>query len=171
MASAVEVLVISGSMGSGKTTILAEASDLLTGADIPHAAIDLDGLSLGHWLVPGCDDLAYRNLAAIWRNYAAAGIPRLLIGEAIDGPDKLERIRNAIPGGVLVVCRLRGRIETMRERVREREPGMLQRELVDRVAELEAALDASALDDFSVVNDGRSVTVVAREMLERAGWI
>ncbi len=30
------VLVISGSMGSGKTTVLGEASDILTEAGIPH---------------------------------------------------------------------------------------------------------------------------------------
>ena len=43
-----KVLVISGSMGSGKTTVLGEASDLLGAAEIIHAAIDLDSLALGH---------------------------------------------------------------------------------------------------------------------------
>jgi hypothetical protein len=42
----VKVLVISGSMGSGKTTVLGEASDLLTMANILHAAIDLDYLAI-----------------------------------------------------------------------------------------------------------------------------
>jgi len=41
---AVRALVITGSMGSGKTTILGEASDLLAAAGIPHGTIDLDAI-------------------------------------------------------------------------------------------------------------------------------
>ena len=39
------VLLISGSMGSGKTTVMGEASDLLREMSISHAAIDLDAVS------------------------------------------------------------------------------------------------------------------------------
>ncbi len=41
-----EVLVITGSMGAGKTTVMAEASDLLSAAGVSHAAIDLDALAI-----------------------------------------------------------------------------------------------------------------------------
>ena len=44
VAEHVPVIVITGNMGAGKTTILAEASDLLTAGGIVHAAIDLDTL-------------------------------------------------------------------------------------------------------------------------------
>ena len=43
--TAVPLLVISGSMGTGKTTVLSEASDVLSEAGIAHAAIDLDWLA------------------------------------------------------------------------------------------------------------------------------
>jgi len=59
----VPVIVITGNMGAGKTTILAEASDLLTGAGIVHAAIDLDTLGMGHVPEEGWSDLPYRT----WR--------------------------------------------------------------------------------------------------------
>lgn len=48
MPTTVPLLIISGSMGAGKTTVLSEASDLLAQAGIPHAAIDLDWLSVMH---------------------------------------------------------------------------------------------------------------------------
>jgi hypothetical protein len=48
---------------------------------------------------------------------------------------------------------------------------MHQARFVARVAELESALDRAAVDDFSVRNEGRSVTEVAREMLTAAGWL
>jgi hypothetical protein len=48
---------------------------------------------------------------------------------------------------------------------------MLQEQFVARVQPLEAALDAAGLEDFSVDNDGRSVTDVAREVLRLAKWM
>ena len=42
----VPVLIISGSMGTGKTTVLGELHDLLIEQRIPHAALDLDALTL-----------------------------------------------------------------------------------------------------------------------------
>ena len=56
----------------------------------------------------------------------------------------------------------------MQERVRVREPGMRQEEFVRRVVDLERAMD---IEDFSVDNESRSVTEVAREVLDRAGWL
>jgi ABC-type uncharacterized transport system YnjBCD ATPase subunit len=167
----VHVIVISGSMGSGKTTVLAEASDVLAASGVVHAAIDMDLLSLGHLPAAASHDLMIRNLAAVWNNYAAAGVTRLLLSEALDTAAKRERIREAVPGAEIAVCRLRAKLETMQQRVRLREPGMLQEQFVARVAELDASLDAGCVEDFSVENDGRSVTAVAREVLLRAGWL
>ena len=170
MQPAVNVLVISGSMGSGKTTVMAEASDLLAAAGIVHAAIDLDALSLGHFSALPVD-LLERNLASLWQNYDSAGITRLLIAEALDSSGKRDQIVRVIPQARVVVCRLRARIETMEARVRQREPGMLQPELVARVGALEASLDSTRIADFEVDNDGRSLTAVARELLRLAGWL
>jgi hypothetical protein len=165
------VLVISGSMGSGKTTVLAEASDLLTIADIHHAAIDLDHLSIGHFPGTAPVDLPFYNLVTIWSNYAALGIERLILSEAIDSDAKLERLKRAMPKSQIIVCRLMAELGIMQQRVRLREPGLLQEQLVARVAELEKSLDASHLEDFSVENNNRSVTEVAREVLLRAHWL
>jgi hypothetical protein len=158
-------------MGSGKTSVLVEASDLLTAANVPHAAIDFDMLAFGHWPSSAPDDLAYRNLVAVWNTFAAVGIDRVLISEAVDSANALDQVRASIPSATLTVCRLRASVDAMRERVRQREFGMLQQDLVDRVEELEAVIEAAGLEDFSVSNDGRSITDVAREVLERAGWI
>jgi hypothetical protein len=165
------VLVISGSMGSGKTTVLGEVSDLLKAAQRPHAAIDLDWLAEG-W-VPGAAaaGLMYRNLAAVWASYAAAGVTRAVISEPIESAATRDSIAGAIPGARIVICRLRASIAVMQQRVRVREPGILRDRYAARVADLEAILDAVAIEDFSVTNEGRSITDVAREVLERAGWI
>jgi len=163
-----DVLIISGSLGAGKTTVMSEASDLLCAAGVDHAAIDLDTLTIGHLLHAA--SLTRRNLAAIWHNYAAFGIRRVLLAGAIETAARLDEVRDAIPGAHIVVCRLRASVRTMQERVRWREPGMLQAELIERVSVLDAELDAAALHDFVVENDERPVTDVAREVLSMAGW-
>jgi predicted ABC-type ATPase len=40
------LLIITGAMGAGKTSVLGEASDILTLHYIAHAAIDVDALGL-----------------------------------------------------------------------------------------------------------------------------
>lgn len=163
-----EVLIISGSLGAGKTTVMSEASDLLCAAGVDHAAIDLDALTIGHLLHAA--SLTRRNLAAIWHNYAAFGIRRVLLAGAIETAARLDEVRDSIPDAHIVICRLRASVRTMEERVRWREPGMLQAELIERVSVLDAELDAAALHDFVVENEERRVTDVAREVLASAGW-
>lgn len=167
----VQVIVITGSMGAGKTTVMAEASDILAAAGIVHAAIDMDTLGIAHVPDGAALDLACRNLASVWANYAQAGVTRLLLAEAIESGDDLDRIRRAIPEAQVVVCRLTASLETMERRVGVREPGMHHASFVGRVAELDARLDAARLEDFSLDNDAAVVTDIARAMLVRAGWM
>jgi hypothetical protein len=158
-------------MGAGKTTVLGEASDLLVEAHIGHAAIDVDAVGFPYLPSGAAADLQFRGLAAICREYAAAGISRFLLACAVETERELNGIRRAIPDAHLQVCRLRAPVPVMQDRVRLREPGMHQAQFVARVAELESALDRASVDDFSVANEGRSVTEVAREMLTAAGWL
>jgi hypothetical protein len=167
----VQVLVISGSMGAGKTTVCGEASDLLTAAGIVHAAIDVDVLGLGLLPPPQADVLPCRNLDALCANFIGAGVTRFLLSEAVDSVGKRERLRTATRATSLLVCRLRAPVTKMQDRVRLREPGMCQEQFVARVVTLESKLDEACVEDFSVDNEDRSVTEVAREMLERAGWL
>jgi predicted kinase len=169
-AEIVNVLVLSGSMGSGKTTLMGEISDVLTAADIRHAAIELDTLALGHF-PPGVEDLQSRNLSGMWRHFAELGISKVVIAGAIDSEARRDELHQAIPRARIVICRLRARLATMENRVRLREPGMLQEQFVARVRLLDAALDAANLEDFSIDNDGGSVTEVARDVLRQAKWV
>jgi predicted kinase len=171
MSADVQVILITGTMGSGKTTVLGEASDILSAHGIMHAAIDLDGLAVWYAPTTALRDVAYRNLSSVWRNYAAGGMTRLLLAAAIESREELSRIAAAIPNSAMVICRLKAELGTMQQRVSVREPGMLHDTFVARVAELETILDGAALEEFSLVNDARPVTDVASELLTRAAWI
>jgi hypothetical protein len=170
--SADAVLIITGSMGSGKTAVLFEASDILAARNIPHAAIDLDALGTAH-LPPGVQDkeLIYRNLRSVCENYADVGLKRLLLARAMENREELGCCREAVKARNVAVCRLTASIQTMQVRVRSREVGALQDSLVRRVAELNAILDRARLEDFALNNENRSVTDTALEMLTRSGWL
>jgi len=173
MSNPVPVLVISGSLGSGKTAVLSEASDLLKEAGIAHAAVDLDWLSIMHPTQERYgEQLMIANLAAVWPVYAAAGAERLLVARVVEDRSQLRRYREAVPGAEPIVCRLTTPIETMQERIRTREPGMFLAQAIARSAALDDILDRSRAEDFTVDNgEGRSIGDVAREVLSRAGWL
>lgn len=40
------VLFLTGTTGAGKSTVTADVSEALAAAQVPHAALDLDGLSI-----------------------------------------------------------------------------------------------------------------------------
>ena len=165
-------LLITGSMGSGKTTVLSEASDILTARNIPHASIDVDALGTAYLLPPVQDNhLMYRNLQSVWQNYAQAGVTRLLLARAIEDHAELDLCRNAISGAEIVICRLTASLKTMQDRVRTREIGALQNTFIARVAELNSILDRAHLENFSISNENRPVSDVAHELLFRAAWI
>lgn len=166
------LLIITGSMGAGKSSALAEASDILTLRRIVHAAIDLD--ALGFALLPAGDSndgVMYRNLETVCTNYASLGVERFLLARAIETQAELDLCRSAVAATNIVVCRLTASIGVMEKRVRARESGILQREFVARVATLEAVLDRAHLENFTVANENRSLNEVAQEMLTKAGWI
>ncbi|MCH8207082.1 MAG: hypothetical protein IH956_08765 [Chloroflexi bacterium] len=153
--------------------MLSEVSDLLEEAEVAHAAIDLDCLSIMYPAQkPRGERLMFANLAAIWPVYAAAGAKRLLVARVVEDRSELQQYREAVPGAEPIVCLLTAPIQTMQERVRIREPGMIQAKAVARAAELDRILEHARAEDFTVDNGpGRSVTEVARDVLSHAGWL
>jgi hypothetical protein len=166
------LLIITGTMGAGKTSALGEASDILARQGITHAAIDLDSLGVAHLpYASSSDDVMYRNLRSVCKNYADLGVTRLLLARAIEDRAKLELCKGVVSPSNTVVCRLTASIEVMEQRVRLRESGVSQRDYVARVAELSTILDRAQLENFTIRNENRPLRDVARELLMRAGWI
>jgi Cdc6-like AAA superfamily ATPase len=165
------VLVISGSMGTGKTAVLGEASDLLSARNVVHAAFDLDAMGL--LLLPEAQsrELHYRNLAMFYVNCREAGVKRFLFAAAIESREALNDLARATGNPIVTVCRLIASQATMDNRLRTREVGMRQHEFLERSRMLNSILDAANVEDFWIQNDGHNVTAVAEEMLVRANWI
>ena len=167
-----ELLIITGSMGAGKSEVLAEAGDMLALRGISYAAVDVDSLGFAH-LSSGeiSDGVMYANLRCVCKNYLDAGIRRFLLARALEDRAQLELCRQAVSAKHTVVCRLTANLATMQQRVSMRESGVMRRQFVARVAELNRALDRARLEDFVVDNENRSLSDVALEVLVKAGWI
>lgn len=171
----VPVLLITGPVGVGKTSVLGEVTELLEAAGVPFAAVDLDNLS---WCypTPAGDDrfrsgLTFQNLAAIWTNFKSAGAQRLVIARVVERRAELDRYRDAVPGAEITVVRLEASGPTLQRRVAQREIGIGREWHANRATELADIMERARIEDLLVKTDGRSVNEIAREILARVGWL
>ncbi len=173
-ADRVAALFITGAPGSGKTALAKEISELLWQVNEPHAVIDIDELCRGVLPHANADfnrDLAARNLAAVWANFAAEGVRRVVLARIVQAAEDIAHFENAIPGCSLAVCRVNADPSTIEARLHQREPGSA-RDFLSRVthdlADTITNLDLACID----VLNGRSTSIVrlAFEVLERADW-
>jgi hypothetical protein len=73
------LLIITGAMGAGKTSVLGEASDILARRQITHSAVDVDALGLAYLPTATRNDAAmYCNLRSRARRLPPTGLLMLL---------------------------------------------------------------------------------------------
>lgn len=169
----VPLLIVNGTIGSGKTTILGELSEILGNRDMSHTAVDLDALTQTR-PAPSDDPFNLRlgctNLAAVWESGRAQGATRLIVAGVVESQPDLDVITAAIPGSVPFVCRLTAPLDELQRRVERRELGSGRAWHVARAVELSEILSASSLDDVVIQTGGRSVRDIGLEVLHAVGW-
>lgn len=120
------VLIISGPVGVGKTSVGDELSGLLESREIPHSFIDFDQL---RYTYPRPDDdpwgnrLGLLNLRDLWGNAVAVGARNLVLSYVVEEQKFLSDVARAVPGAEITIVQLKARSETLQERVRRREVG------------------------------------------------
>lgn len=169
----VPVLLITGPVGAGKSTIGGEVARLLREAGIPGAFMDLPALGNG-WPAPPDDPwnerLIHANLACMWANFHTAGARRLVLCRVLEARSLLRHIETAVPGARIIVARLRARLELLHSRVQAREAADPSWYL-GAATYLTEKLETAAVEDYTVDNQDRSPTEVAVEVLRVAGWL
>ena len=173
MRASVPVLLVTGPVGVGKSTVAVAAARLLRAANIPHALVDLAWIGQC-WPVaandPWNERLLHRNLACMWANFQQAGADRLILARVLEARSLLRHIVDAVPGAEVTVVRLRAPLAVLRARIRSREagdPGWF----LDAAASTAVALERAGVEDHLVDTENRPVTDVAGELLRLVGWL
>lgn len=169
--SRARAILLSGPVGSGKTTLTIEIGEILERSGVPYALVDLDWLA---WLQPAVDatvtvqDVLVRNLRGVWETFRDAGVDRLVLARFVESREQLEAIRAALVAVDLFAIQLAVPRPVLEERLRRRDTG---RELAEHLA-LVALPEPSGLADAVISSDeGRLPHEVARAILATAGWL
>ncbi|WP_457582952.1 AAA family ATPase [Ensifer canadensis] len=177
-----ELLLITGAAGVGKSTLSWELSAQLAEANVAHAVIESDELdrvfpkpSSGELdqIQPGATDVSSINLAAIWSTYRKLGHSRLILsGVMMHLRFDRRWILAAIPDAQITVVRLIASEPALLARLAQREIGagaedQMERSL--RQARRIAGEDAEGL--IVLPTDGNAPRRLAEAVLGRIGWL
>jgi hypothetical protein len=172
--SGVELLLIAGRSGVGKSTVGWEISRQLQETGVAHCFIEGDNLDQIHPAPDGDADRAIiseANLRAVWANYRALGHSRLIYTNTVSvmGSDWMAR---AIGGEVSFIgVLLTASDETAAERLAGREIGGGLDVHLERSRRAAKWLDTKAPSwVVRVTTDGRSVIEVAAEIVGLSRW-
>ena len=171
--STIPLLIVSGPIGVGKTSVAEEVSNILVGRDIPHTLLDLDCLGETY---PRPDDdplgmnLMLANLESVWKNCVAAGSKNLVLARVIENDNDKNNIIACIPNSRSVICQLKANDDTLIARIRKREIGSGVDWHERRSLEMSASLTEDAPADHWIDTDDRSVVHIANEIVGQVTW-
>jgi adenylylsulfate kinase len=168
----VATVLLTGTVGSGKTATAVAIGHALHARGVPSAVIDLDWLGWAY-LEPGSlspDELIALNLAAVWPNYAAAGMRRAVLARGLTSHGALESIRHALPQAEITVVRLTAATETIEARLRRRDSGVELREHIAEAIGMAGIMERLSLETFAVSTDSSSIEAVAAEVIRLLEW-
>lgn len=177
----VDILLITGPAGVGKSTLCWEIGAALTAAGTPHAIIETDELDRIYpkpstdeleRLKPGTRDVSSLNLAALWANYRALGHRRLIMSGVMLHLDFDRRwILQAIPQARFTVVRLMAEEATLLARLAHREIGSGGAGQAERTLRQARRMAEEQRDGIiSVPADAKTPQHLAQVVLAATGW-
>lgn len=168
-----EVVFIGGRSGTGKTSVGFEMHAQLSAVGVTHCLIDGDFLDMAYPVPSHVDDLAERNLAAMWANYRALGYHRMIyINTASVLPEVMERLTTAMGGNPTVVSILLTCTDaTARVRLGKREIGSTLEQHLESSNEMNARLESGvAAATHRLPTEDRSVSSIAANIINLTKW-
>jgi len=182
MRDTVEIPLITGPAGVGKSTLCWELGAELSAAGVAHAIIESDELDRVYpkpsaedlaKLGPGIRDVSSINLAALWSTYRAFGHSRLVMSGVMLHLDfDRQWILSAIPDARITVIRLAASEETLRARLAEREKGSGAADQLQRTLRQARRMAQEKPDGLVIVpTDGMTPPELARIVLRKCDWL
>ncbi len=178
----IEILLLTGPAGVGKSTLSWEISARLAEAGIAHATIESDELDRIfprpsrqdlERLSPGTIDVSALTLKAIWSTYKELGSKRLILSGVMMHLDFDRRwITSAIPGARFTVVRLMATEENIASRLARRETeGSMEDQLGRSLRQMNRIATETGKDILYINTDGRTTSEITDEVLARIDWL
>lgn len=172
------VLVVSGTMGAGKSAVASAIGDALGERGARYGWIDADALCQAGPADPGDpfnQTLLFDALAGAAPAYRNRGLGLVILARVVEDPDDRGRYARAFrsDGGSadVTIARVTAPEAVCLERIDAREPEGPWREFGRaRSIELAAALEELDVDDLVVENAGRTAAETAAVVLDGVGW-
>jgi|EndMetStandDraft_5_1072996.scaffolds.fasta_scaffold296047_1 hypothetical protein len=177
-----QLLLITGPAGVGKSTLSWEMSAQLAAAAVAHAVIETDELDRVFpppssqdldRIQPGTTDVSSINLAAIWSTYRALGHNRLIMSGVMMHLDFDKRwILAAIPEAQITVVRLLATEAILLGRLAQREIGSGANEQAQRSLRQSRRMASEDAEGVVVLlTDGKAPVELAQIVLQKTGWL
>lgn len=160
----IAAVVLVGSPGAGKSSVLEALATQHDIEDVAHGAIEAGQLSLGRPLLPASSWVA--QLAAVLSLQREAGRRRFLISATVVTAADLAAVRSATAAERLLVVCLRASPETVAARIDAREPDRWpgKQPLIERARTLAASTPGLPGIDLVIDTEGRAAEDVAAEV-------
>jgi len=161
-----DVVILTGPCGVGKSSVAFECMNVLEAARVPAAMIDgeLAYVSPSDPRDPFAYRVAEAALRVLGPVYETAGKSRLLLARVVEDAEQLAIVERALPGSPIRILRLVARPETIRSRLRSREIGSGLAWHEQRSAEISVSRLGEPIDAE------RDVVAIAHDVLARVGW-
>ena len=170
-----DAVILTGTVGAGKTTTMHALGDLLGERGVPHALIDSDAVRLLRPAPPGDpfqQRIALLNLRDLARNYRGAGARVVVVAAVVERADDLPAHAEALGARDPLVVRLTVDADAVQARLRARHPDDAEALAWHRARapELAAIMDAAGLGGPVVDTTHRDPAAVASRVAQHAGW-
>jgi chloramphenicol 3-O-phosphotransferase len=162
-----DAVLLIGSPGAGKSSVLEKLATLLEIDGTPHGWIESEAVGLGFPLLTAAAWMPM--LEEVLTLQRRAGRELMLIAATPESEDELQRIRAAAGAHVIVVC-LTAPAAVVAARVQEREPDSWpgKQWLVNHARELAETIPRFAGIDVAISTDRRTAADVAAEVRQVA---
>ena len=162
------VIVITGPVGSGKSTTAWALHGMLADERIPTALIDMDFLRCAWPQVTEWNhQLGYDNFAAIAVNHQAIGVRCFIVADVVESLAQRAGYERAVPGAAVTIVRLDVPLDVIEKRLHNRETGDTVDWYLARSPELQDIMIRNNIGDIVVDIENHTPPEIALDIFTR----